>query len=149
MYCAAMTGTVIVLLILGAVYYLIPQNPFTGWINTGLLILAVITVLNMLISPYFRYHRYQYAIDEEYIDIVEGYVFVERNIVPMERLHKVKTERGPIDRLFRVEKVIVSTAGGDVRLRFLDVEKADWIADTLKKRINEIAAAQRNSSLEA
>lgn len=44
--------------------------------------------------------------------------------------------RGPIDRMFKVAKVVVTTAGGDVTLRFLDEEKADFIAESLSKRIN-------------
>lgn len=106
-------------------------------------ILAIILVLNAVISPYFRYHRYSYKIDDEFIDLREGYIFIERNIVPLERLHKMQTIRGPIDRIFKVAKVVVTTAGGDVTLRFLDEEKAEQIAESLGKRINEIVVEQR------
>ena len=97
-----------------------------------------------MISPYFRFHRYQYQITEEFIDVREGYIFVERQLVPLERLHKMQTNRGPIDRMFRVAKVTVTTAGGDVTLRFLDEEKADYIAESLSKRINQIVVEQRD-----
>jgi membrane protein YdbS with pleckstrin-like domain len=51
--------------------------------------------------------------------------------------------RGPIDRIFKVAKVVVTTAGGDVTLRFLDEEKADFIAENLGKRINQIVVEKR------
>lgn len=53
--------------------------------------------------------------------------------------------RGPIDRMIKVAKVVVTTAGGDVTLRFLDEEKADFIAESLSKRINQILVEARNA----
>ena len=97
----------------------------------------------MFITPWFRFHRYRYAINEECIDIKEGYLFVKRNIVPIERLHKLETLKGPIDQIFHVAKVKVTTAGGDVTIRFLDEEKAEKIAESLRNRINEIVKEQR------
>ena len=105
---------------------------------------AIILLIHTVISPYFRFHRYQYQITEEFIDVREGYIFVERNLVPLERLHKMQTNKGPIDRMFKVAKVTVTTAGGDVTLRFLDEEKADYIAESLSKRINQIVVEQRD-----
>ena len=95
--------------------------------------------VSMLAEPYFRYNRYRYSINEECIDIREGYLFVKRNIVPIERLHKLEISKGPIDQgFFHVAKVTVTTAGGDVTLRFLEEEKAEKIAENVQKRINEI-----------
>ena len=125
------------------VLWFVPKNVQIG--ITVSIVLAVVLVANAIISPYFRYHRYSYKIDEEFIDLREGYIFVERHVVPLERLHKMQTIRGPIDRIFKVAKVIVTTAGGDVVLRFLDEEKADLIAESLGKRINQIVVEQREN----
>ena len=70
-------------------------------------------------------------------------MFVKRNIVPIERLHKLQTLKGPIDQMFKVAKVVVTTAGGDVTIRFLEEEKAEQIAENLRGRINEIVVSQR------
>lgn len=143
MYTAEIIGDVIFLMILGTVNYfwLIPKD-----IGIGKLIsvaLAVYAVVAMIVEPYFRYHRYRYCITEECIDVREGYLFVKRHIVPIERLHKLETSKGPIDQIFHVAKVTVTTAGGDVTLRFLEEEKAEKIAESLQKRINEIVKEQR------
>lgn len=114
--------------------------------KSGKMIVLIVTMLilaNMVISPYFRFHRYRYSINEECIDIKEGYLFVKREIVPIERLHKLEMQKGPIDRMFKVAKLIVTTAGGDVTIRFLDDDKAERIAEFLKKRINQIVIEQR------
>ena len=143
MYTAAVIGAVLEIIALVAVNMLwfIPENIEVG--TTASIVLGIIFIVNAVISPYFRFHRYRYSITEEFIDIYEGYIFVERNIVPLERLHKMQTLKGPIDRIFKVAKVVVTTAGGDVTLRFLDEEKADFIAENLGRRINQIVVEQR------
>ena len=45
--------------------------------------------------------------------------------------------------MFGVGKVQVTTAGGDVTIRFLEKEKAEAIAESLMKRVNRIAVEQR------
>ena len=114
--------------------------------NVKLIVLIIIAIvlINAVVSPYFRFHRYRYSINEECIDIKEGYLFVKRAIVPIERLHKLEMQKGPIDRMCKVAKLIVTTAGGDVTLRFVDDAKIEQIADFLKKRINQIVIEQRD-----
>ncbi|HJA66290.1 hypothetical protein B5F07_02320 [Lachnoclostridium sp. An169] len=146
MYAAGFVTGVVLLVIVGAVnlFWIIPKNITIGkWIS---LILVILILIEVLVSPYFRYHRYRYSINDECIDIREGYLFVKRDIVPIERLHKLQTARGPIDQMFRVAKVIVTTGGGDVTISFLEEEKAEQIADSLRKRINEIAVEQREEN---
>ena len=146
MYTAGAATGAAVLAVIGAVdyFWIFPGNiTVWKWIS---LILAVLTLIDVLVSPYFRYHRYRYSINEECIDIIEGYLFVKRNIVPIERIHKIQTKKGPVDQMFRVAKVIVTTGGGDVTLSFLEDERAEQIADNLRKRINEIVSEQRLQS---
>ena len=148
MYVAGVITGVIVLAVHAAVgvFWIFPQDITVGkWI---LLILAALTLLDVLVSPNFRYHRYSYSINEECIDVIEGYLFVKRNIVPIERLHKLQTKKGPIDQMFKVAKMVVTTGGGDVTLSFLEEEKAGQLAESLQKRINEISADQRKQQRE-
>lgn len=143
MYVATGIGSLIGLGILAAVNVLlfIPEGIQIGM--TISLILGGVILFNALVSPYFRFHRYRYQIDEEFIDIREGYLFVKREIVPIQRLHKMETLRGPIDTMFGVAKVKVTTAGGDVVIRFLEQEKAERIAEGLGKHINRMVEKQR------
>ena len=145
----AAAALVVVLLVIGVVNLLwfFPKDLFLGKVIS--LVLVILTLADVLVSPYFRYHRYRYSINEECIDIREGYLFVERNIVPIERLHKLQTVKGPLDRFFRVAKVVVTTAGGDVTIRFLEEEKAEAIAESLRNRINQIVKEERNAKEQA
>ena len=143
MYVATALASVIALAVIGAVNWLWIFPKDMDMLKAVSLALVILTLFDALASPYFRYHRYRYSINEECIDIKEGYLFVKRNIVPIERLHKLQTLKGPIDQMFKVAKVVVTTAGGDVTIRFLKEEKAEQIAENLRGRINEIVVSQR------
>ena len=143
MYVATALASVIALAVIGAVNWLWIFPKDMDMLKAVSLALVILTLCDALASPYFRYHRYRYSINEECIDIKEGYLFVKRNIVPIERLHKLQTLKGPIDQMFKVAKVVVTTAGGDVTIRFLEEEKAEQIAENLRGRINEIVVSQR------
>lgn len=143
MYVATALASVIALAVIGAVNWLWIFPKDMDMLKAVSLALMILILFDALASPYFRYHRYWYSINEECIDIKEGYLFVKRNIVPIERLHKLQTLKGPIDQMFKVAKVVVTTAGGDVTIRFLEEEKAEQIAENLRGRINEIVVSQR------
>lgn len=145
MYVATALWSVILLVAIIVVYVLwfIPEDIMVGKVLS--LVFGLLLVINSCISPYFRFHRYRYQIDDEFIDIREGYLFVKREIVPIERLHKMETIRGPIDTMFGVAKVKVTTAGGEVVIRFLEQEKAERIAEGLGKYVNHIVKEQRGN----
>lgn len=111
-------------------------------------IVAVIWVF-CIVSPFVRYQRYRYRFTEEEIDMREGFLFVHRDIVPIERLHKIALESGPVDRIFGLTKVIVTTAGGAVVIRFLRIEQAEQIVEKLKHRINQYAIDKREKEMQA
>lgn len=108
-----------------------------------MIVIILLDLLYLILSPKIRYERYKYSITQDSIDVIEGFIFTKRSIVPIERLHKIAIEKGPIDRIFKLAKIIVTTAGGDVVIRFLQDEKCEFIAETLKKKINDIAIESR------
>lgn len=145
MYVATALWSIILLvaIVISCVLWFIPEDIMIGQMLS--VVFGVLILANAIISPYFRFHRYRYKIDEEFIDIREGYLFVTREIVPIERLHKMETMRGPIDTMFGVAKVKVTTAGGEVTIRFLEQEKAERIAEGLGRYVNHIVKEQREN----
>ncbi len=107
-------------------------------------LLLALVVAGSTAVPIFRYRRYRYALDNEGIYIREGFLWITENIVPVERLHKIALMQGPIDRFYGLSKVVVTTAGGDVTIRFLEYETAQFIADSLKKKINTIVLEEKD-----
>lgn len=133
--------------IIGVIWFFLRNASFPVSIHL-IWILAAVIWAGSIIAPFYRYECYRYRFSEEDIDVREGFVFVHRDIVPIERLHKVALESGPIDRIFRLSKVIVTTAGGDVTIRFLEEETAKKIVDRLKVRINQYAVDRRENERE-
>lgn len=133
--------------VLGGVWWFFREETLPISIHLLWVLAAVIWVVS-LIAPFVRYERYRYRFTEEEIDVKEGFLFVERNIVPIERLHKIAMETGPIDRIFGLSKVNVTTAGGDVVIRFLEAERAEQIVERLKTRINQYVQSERKEGQE-
>lgn len=116
---------------------------------TGILYAGIgIDFLYFLISPKIRYERYRYRLTEEELEVKRGLLVIETEIVPIERLHKIEVSSGPFFQAFGLKEVLVTTAGGDVRVSYLENEVADQIAKHLKKRINTIAKEERNIDAE-
>ena len=117
---------------------LILANDFPG--KTIIVIVSgLLSVVVCAAQPFVRYERYRYRFTDEEIDVKEGYIFTSRDIVPIERLHKISMNAGPFDRIFGLTKVIVTTAGGDVTIRFIETKEAEEIVEKLKNRINQYA----------
>lgn len=118
----------------------LPFNYSYVWLAVGIIWVICIA------APLIRYQRYHYRFSDEDIDMREGFLFVHRDIVPIERLHKIALESGPVDRIFGLAKVIVTTAGGDVTIRFIEIKTAEQIVDKLRARINQYAVEKRQQS---
>lgn len=140
MFTSTLVGTLITGLIIGSVYYYCFENlkDFRTITTIITVVLSITMIANLLISPHFRYKRYKYMITDDKIDLVEGYIFIKRDIVPIERIHKITLERGPIDNIYGLSKVILITAGGIVVIRFLKLKEAEKIVENLKNIVNEM-----------
>ena len=147
MFVATLVQVLIVTSILFVVY-LIFKDRLPKIIKMIMIGVVVLDILYLLISPKVRYQRYRYSITEDSIGVKEGFLFIKRSIVPIERLHKIAIEKWPIDRIFKLGKVIVTTAGGDVVIRFLEDDKSEIIANSLKEKINEIAIKSRPENID-
>ncbi|MCR5397032.1 MAG: PH domain-containing protein [Lachnospiraceae bacterium] len=136
---------IIVSVIVGVILYFADIESLK--IRGGILIaLGVIWVIS-LIAPFVRYNWYRARFTEEEIDIRQGFLVIEENIIPIERLQKISMETGPLDRAFGMTKVIVYTAGGEETIRFLERERAEEICENLKKRINKYAVEEKEGQV--
>ncbi|HEX2212049.1 MAG TPA: PH domain-containing protein [Mycobacterium sp.] len=98
---------------------------------------AVGTVLGIVVFvglvPWWRYRVHRWDIDPRAVYTRTGWLTQERRIAPISRVQTVDTERGPLDRLFGLSNVTVTTASsaGAVRIVALDSEVADRIVAQL------------------
>nr|WP_090338644.1 PH domain-containing protein [Mycolicibacterium malmesburyense]CRL66613.1 membrane flanked domain-containing protein [Mycolicibacterium malmesburyense] len=95
-------------------------------------------VLFVVVVPWWRYRVHRWDVDPRAVYTRTGWLTQERRIAPISRVQTVDTERGPLDRLFGLANVTVTTASsaGAVRIIALDVD----VADAVVARLTDIAA---------
>ena len=140
MFLNTFIGTTFFLIVMGMIYYFNIDKyiEYKLIINITMIIMGVISLINLFISPYFRYKRYKYMIADDKVEVIEGYIFVKRDIVPIKRIHQITIERGPTYYLYNLAKVSLTTAGGVVTINYLKLNEAEAISENLKKIVNEI-----------
>jgi hypothetical protein len=105
-------------------------------------LVAVATLLGVAVSvvvaPLWRYRVHRWELDPTAVYTRSGWLVQERRIAPISRVQTVDTYRGPLDRLFGLANVTVTTASsaGAVRIVALDVD----VADQVVARLTDIAA---------
>jgi membrane protein YdbS with pleckstrin-like domain len=106
------------------------------------ILIGVVTLLGALVSvavvPTWRYRVHRWELGPEAVFTRTGWLVQERRIAPISRVQTVDTYRGPVDRLFGLANVTVTTASsaGAVHIVALDVD----VADHLVAQLTDIAA---------
>ncbi|HTZ44409.1 MAG TPA: PH domain-containing protein [Jatrophihabitans sp.] len=104
--------------------------------GTGLLWLAaagLLAVAHAGVMPWWRYRVHRWETTSTAVYTRTGWLIQERRIAPLSRIQTVDTERGPLEQLFRLANVTVTTASaaGPIRIHGLDPQVADELAADL------------------
>ena len=114
-------------------------RPPSGWLHA---VAAAVTVLGVVVFvavvPLWRYRVHRWDIGPKAVYTRTGWLVQERRIAPISRVQTVDTYRGPLDRLFGLANVTVTTASsaGAVRIVALDSD----VADRVVAQLTDIAA---------
>lgn len=109
-------------------------QPRPAWLHA---VAAAVTALGVVtfvgVAPLWRYRVHRWEIGPRAVYTRSGWLVQERRIAPISRVQTVDTHRGPLDRLFGLADVTVTTASsaGAVRIVALDSDVADRIAAQL------------------
>jgi uncharacterized protein len=109
------------------------------WLNA---IAAAVTIVGALVFvvvvPLWRFRVHRWDVSPDAVYTRSGWLVQERRIAPISRVQTVDTERGPLDRIFGLANVTVTTASsaGAVRIVALDVD----VADRVVAQLTDIAA---------
>lgn len=109
------------------------------WLHLGLGAVTVVTALvSIVVVPIWRYRVHRWEIGEQAVYTRTGWLVQQRRIAPISRVQTVDTHRGPLDRLFGLANVTVTTASsaGAVHIIALDAE----VADRVVAQLTDIAA---------
>lgn len=92
-------------------------------------------VVYLLVAPIVFYNRYRYRIDADKAEIRKGVFWISHKMVPVERIHQVDVVRGPINRMFGLADVIITTAGGVAKIQYLEEDVAEEIVNNLNNTV--------------
>lgn len=96
---------------------------------------AVLGLVYVLVMPRWRFRVHRWETTDEAVFTSSGWISQEWRVAPMSRIQTVDTERGPLQQLFGLATVTVTTASaaGALRLDGLDHALAVEVAEQLTK----------------
>jgi membrane protein YdbS with pleckstrin-like domain len=121
-----------VLVVAQVVWFLLDAR--LAWLHvTAAAVTVAAVVLYVVVAPLWRYRVHRWEIGAQAVYTRTGWLVQERRIAPISRVQTVDTQRGPLDRLFGLATVTVTTASsaGAVRIIALDSDVADRIVAQL------------------
>lgn len=104
-----------------------------GW-HIGLLIVTpIIAAAHLVVMPRWRFRVHRWETTEQAVYTQSGWFNQERRIAPISRIQTVDSHRGPIEQIFKLANVTVTTASaaGPLRIHALDREVAQRLVDEL------------------
>lgn len=109
------------------------------WLIPSTAVIVVIAVGYLLVMPRwrFRVHRWETTADAVYTS--QGWINQEWRVAPISRIQTIDTERGPLQQLFRLATVTVTTASAAGELRLAGLDRS--VADDLVAQLTEVTQA--------
>ncbi len=105
-----------------------------GVVQKVILAASLIAAIGHLtVMPRWRYRVHRWEVTDSAVYTQTGWFTQERRIAPTSRIQTVDTHRGPIEQLFRLSNVTVTTASaaGPLRIHGLDRSTAERLAERL------------------
>lgn len=111
----------------------------TWWLHAvAAAVTAICVLVFVVVVPLWRFRVHRWDVSPDAVYTRSGWLVQERRIAPISRVQTVDTEQGPLDRMFGLANVTVTTASsaGAVRIVALDVD----VADRVVAQLTDIAA---------
>ncbi|WP_025352550.1 PH domain-containing protein [Nocardia nova] len=132
------------LILVGGVVWLIVDSGHRGWASALVAAALVVGVFGVVVVPLWRYAVHRWEITDTAVYTRTGWFTQESRVAPITRVQTVDTHRGPLEQLFGLATVTVTTASsaGAVRIVALDLD----VAERTVRRLTEIAALHREDA---
>ncbi|AFM15348.1 hypothetical protein Mycch_0528 [Mycolicibacterium chubuense NBB4] len=114
-------------------------DPRPMWVHALLAAATVVgVVVSVVVAPLWRYRVHRWDLDATAVYVRSGWLVQERRIAPISRVQTVDSYRGPLDRMFGLANVTVTTASSAGAVRIVALDTA--VADDVVARLTDIAA---------
>jgi uncharacterized protein len=100
---------------------------------SGLLATALVAAVHLVVMPQWRFRVHLWEATPEAVYTQAGWLNQERRIAPVSRIQTVDSERGPLEQIFGLANVTVTTASaaGPLKIDGLDRDTAQRLVDDL------------------
>lgn len=107
--------------------------PARPWLLLALLVVAALSILYVVVMPRWRFRVHRWETSEEAVYARSGWLWQEWRVAPMSRIQTVDSMRGPLQQLFGLSSVTVTTASsaGAIDIDGLDQELAADLVEGL------------------
>jgi len=122
-----------VLVLAGESFWLWSSRDHYGLPATVLALTVLLAAAHLIVMPRWRYRVHRWELTTTAVYTQSGWLSQERRIAPISRVQTVDTERGPLEQLFRLANVTVTTASaaGPLRIQGLDRATAEGLVAEL------------------
>jgi membrane protein YdbS with pleckstrin-like domain len=107
------------------------------WHVAALAATLVAAAAHLAVMPRWRYRVHRWEATPNAVYTQAGWFSQQRRIAPISRIQTVDTERGPLEQLFGLSNVTVTTASaaGPLRIHGLDRDRAQALVDDLSRAV--------------
>ena len=121
------------LVLAGELFWLWSARDRIGLRSMVLGLTVLFAAAHLIVMPRWRYRVHRWEVTATAVYTQSGWISQERRIAPISRVQTVDTERGPLEQLFRLANVTVTTASaaGPLRIHGLDRATADGLVADL------------------
>ncbi|QUH00431.1 PH domain-containing protein [Saccharopolyspora erythraea] len=101
-------------------------TPARFWLLLALAVVAVLGIAYVLVMPRWRYRVHRWETTDDAVYTAAGWISQEWRVAPMSRIQTVDTVRGPLQQMFDLSSVTVTTASaaGPLTIEGLDRQVA-------------------------
>lgn len=131
----ALGGWLVVILVQLAL--LLFPDGLLRWHLAVLTVTVIVAAIHLVVMPQWRFRVHRWEVTANAVYTQSGWISQERRIAPISRIQTVDSERGPLEQLFRLSNVTVTTASaaGPLRIHGLDRDEAQALVDELSQAV--------------
>jgi len=110
----------------------------------ALIFTLLVAGTHLVVMPQWRFRVHRWEVTDNAVYTRSGWITQERRIAPISRVQTVDTERGPLEQLFGLANVTVTTASAAGPLRIHGLDRA--IADGLVAQLTEVTSQSQGDA---
>ncbi len=100
-------------------------------IATGIIVL-LLAVFNFIL-PFYIYRFNGYQINNDHVIVQRGVLFRRNIVIPIKRIQHIEKFQGPLQMLFRITTVLIFTAGSNVLIIGIPVDRVDAVIESIRQ----------------